>query len=229
MKLLNEEMFIPPLENFNTIRINSSFGKKRSTGTHKGVDFNVTSGTNVFAPAKGFISYSGNDGGYCGGRVDITHSNGYKTRYCHLKTFNVSKGSSVLAGSLIGTSGGGNNDPNKGRSTGAHLHFALLKDNTPIDPMPFIDKDSRAKYIKDSPSNTSSTNNAVKSSDFAKDATRKTSDFDITTDSPKSNFDITTDSPKSNFDITTDNPKSNFDIKNEQLVNQINRIKILLK
>ena len=99
MKLLNEEMFIPPLENFNTIRVNSPFGKKRSTGTHKGVDFNVASGTNVYAPAKGFISYSGNDGGYCGGRVDITHSNGYLTRYCHLKTINVNKGSSVFAGS----------------------------------------------------------------------------------------------------------------------------------
>ena len=48
-------------------------------------------------------------------------------------------GETVTAGEKIGESGGGPNDPNKGRSTGPHLHFEILDGaKQPINPEPIL-------------------------------------------------------------------------------------------
>ena len=49
---------------------------------HQGLDFAGTAGTRVLAVADGIVSHAGVDGGY-GRLVEITHGNGYVTRYAH--------------------------------------------------------------------------------------------------------------------------------------------------
>jgi hypothetical protein len=72
----------------------------------------------------------------------IKHSNGYSTSYCHIQRIDVKTGQLVKKGDVIGITGGGAGDPGRGRSDGPHLHFVLKKNDVPIDPMKFLDKDA---------------------------------------------------------------------------------------
>jgi hypothetical protein len=58
-----------------------------------------------------------------------------------MQKINVQVGQKVKQGDVIGISGGGENDPGKGRSDGKHLHLTIRKNGTPLDPMKFIDKE----------------------------------------------------------------------------------------
>ena len=233
MKFLNEAVkFIPPLKNFGSIRINSSFGAKRKTGIHKGTDFAVSSGTKLYAIADGVIEFAKDDLGYCGGRIDVKHNDAsLLSRYCHVRQFVVADGQNVKKGQLLGYSGGGENDPYKGRSTGAHLHFAVLKNNYPIDPMSVINKSSNTEYFDSGSSTSMGTKSA--SGDFGLNPIDSTSSsFAINPiDSKSSNFSISPiDSTSGNFAINPiDSTSGNFKLKNENLNKEINRIKILLK
>lgn len=91
-------------------------------------------------PSLGSPIYAANDGnvieasggGYNGGRgsyIIINHNNGYKTEYLHLSQLSVNVGQSVQKGQIIGRMG------NTGRSTGPHLHFAVIYNGTPINPL----------------------------------------------------------------------------------------------
>ena len=233
MKFLNEATeFIPPLKNFNSIRINSNFGAKRGARTHKGVDFNVSSGTKLYAIADGTIEFAKDDLGHCGGRIDVRHTNtSYLSRYCHVRQFVVNNGQKVQKGDLLGFSGGAKNDPYKGRSSGAHLHFAVLKNNNAIDPMSVINKSNNTEYADKG----NSTSKGIKSTstNFGTNPIDSTAgNFSINPiDSKSADFSINPiDSTAGNFSINPIDSKSgNFNLKNENLNKEINRIKILLK
>lgn len=84
------------------------------------VDFNRTndSGDPVVAAAAGSVTRVANTGSTSYGRwIEISHGNGYTTRYAHLSTQSVSVGQSVRQGQKIGTVG------STGGSTGPHLHY----------------------------------------------------------------------------------------------------------
>jgi hypothetical protein len=84
------------------------------------VDFNRNNdiGDTVVAAAAGRVSRVGNLGNTSYGRwIEISHGNGYTTRYAHLSTQVVSVGQNVSQGQKIGTVG------STGGSTGPHLHF----------------------------------------------------------------------------------------------------------
>ena len=80
---------------------------------HYGVDFAQGRGASIIAAASGTVTkvYKGcrvgnsSCGGGFGNYVEITHPNGYKTRYAHLISTNVSKGQKVVQGQLIGGMG----------------------------------------------------------------------------------------------------------------------------
>jgi len=125
------------------VKIDSGFGLRniksepKASKNHRAVDLNSPSGSPVFAPLDGIVTRAENvpppDG--CGGHVRIKHSNKMDTKYCHLKQWTVKKGDKVKKGDVIGYSGGGESDPNRGVSTGPHLHYAIVVNGEHVDPV----------------------------------------------------------------------------------------------
>jgi len=98
---------------------------------HKGLDISNRVGTPIRAPARGAVTFSGPDGAY-GISITIDHGNGMVTRYAHMQKTLVKVGEFVQRGDVIGALG------NTGRSTGPHLHYEVILNGTPVDPMRYI-------------------------------------------------------------------------------------------
>jgi murein DD-endopeptidase MepM/ murein hydrolase activator NlpD len=98
---------------------------------HKGIDFAGKEGEDVIATGAGVVTWSGSRYGY-GNLVEIDHGNGLRTRYGHNAELIVAIGDVVTKGQNIAFLG------NTGRSTGAHVHYEVLKNGQQIDPLPFI-------------------------------------------------------------------------------------------
>ncbi|MBK9030602.1 MAG: peptidoglycan DD-metalloendopeptidase family protein [Myxococcales bacterium] len=84
------------------------------------VDFNRANddGDPVAAAAAGTVTRVANAGSVSYGRwIEISHGNGYTTRYAHLSAQRVSVGQTVRQGQVIGNVG------TTGGSTGPHLHY----------------------------------------------------------------------------------------------------------
>ncbi|NLU80274.1 M23 family metallopeptidase [Micromonospora sp. HNM0581] len=121
---------------------------------HNGVDISAIKGTSIRVAATGRVlvsrcdpDWSGRiscdeDGwpgkGGCGWFIDVLHSQGVITRYCHLKDRpDAAVGDTVHAGDEIGKVG------SSGNSSGPHLHFEVHVDGDrssqgAIDPVPFM-------------------------------------------------------------------------------------------
>ncbi len=121
----------------STFRQSSNYGWDENR-YHYAVDLAVSEGTPVKAVANGEVISSrvywkvNNPSESCGGYViQIKHNyNGsyYVSLYMHLLSANVSVGSKVTGGQIIGYSGGGAQEIAKWNDTctkGAHLHFAM--------------------------------------------------------------------------------------------------------
>ena len=113
-------------------RISSVFGMRRHPilGTirrHAGTDYAAASGTPVRALGNGRVIFAGWRGGY-GKTVEIRHTNGFVTRYGHLRAYNVRSGQSVSIAQTIGQVG------STGLSTAPHLHFEVLVNGVHRDP-----------------------------------------------------------------------------------------------
>ncbi len=113
-------------------RISSVFGLRRHPilGTvrrHQGMDYAAASGTPVRALGNGRVIFAGWKGGY-GKTIEIRHTNGYITRYGHLRAMHVRSGQSVSISQTIGQVG------TTGLSTAPHLHFEVLVNGVHRDP-----------------------------------------------------------------------------------------------
>lgn len=111
---------------------NSGFGNRadpftRASAFHSGLDFPAPTGTPVVASAGGRVVYAGYRPEY-GYTVEIDHGNGLVTRYAHCSRLHVRPGQIVTPGQRIAAVG------STGRSTGAHLHFEVLKDGRYDNP-----------------------------------------------------------------------------------------------
>ncbi len=121
----------------NQGRLASGFGFRRDpiedslVKFHKGLDIAAPTGTPIFAAAAGTISLAETQGGY-GNCIEIQHSDEYLTRYGHLSKIDVKTGQKVKRGQYIGEVG------SIGRSTGAHCHYEVHKNGTPINPISFV-------------------------------------------------------------------------------------------
>lgn len=116
--------------------ISSSFGSRTDPFTgrrafHKGVDFAGREGADVVAVASGVVIYSGERYGY-GQLVEINHGNGYVTRYAHNVDNLVAVGDTVRRGQIVARMG------DSGRATGPNLHFEVLLNDKPVDPLTYI-------------------------------------------------------------------------------------------
>lgn len=112
--------------------ITSDFGPRRAptagaSTIHNALDFSAATGTPVYSPADGTVERY--VGGGCGLGLRIRHANGFETMYCHLSQRTVAPGDKVGSGCLIGRVG------NTGISTGPHLHYAILLNGEPVDPL----------------------------------------------------------------------------------------------
>lgn len=116
--------------------ISSGFGHRGSPGgrgstNHQGIDYATPIGTSIYASSGGTVSAAGWSGGY-GYMVLITHPDGSKTRYAHLSKCLVSVGQTVSQGEKIALSG------NTGISTGPHLHFEIIINGNPVNPLNYL-------------------------------------------------------------------------------------------
>lgn len=98
---------------------------------HKGVDLDADYGENVRAGAAGTVIAAAYDGGY-GNKIEIDHGNGYHTWYCHLSKIDVHSGQYVKKAEHIALVG------STGASTGPHLHYQIMLDGVPVDPVPYL-------------------------------------------------------------------------------------------
>ena len=128
-------------KSFEGLGKNSKWGHRWGR-KHKGVDLSANAGTRVVSILDGKVIKVGNFNDGYGGQVLIQHDTPegtYYSRYAHLRKWYVRQNQPVSAGEKIGESGGEQNDPNAGRSTGPHLHFEILdKGMNDIDPAPFL-------------------------------------------------------------------------------------------
>ncbi|WP_100656582.1 M23 family metallopeptidase [Alteromonas flava] len=98
---------------------------------HKGLDFAGNHGDPVIATAAGLVTWAGERYGY-GNLVEIDHGNGLVSRYGHNEEIKVIIGDVVTKGQQIAVMG------STGRSTGAHVHYEVLREGQQIDPLPFV-------------------------------------------------------------------------------------------
>jgi murein DD-endopeptidase MepM/ murein hydrolase activator NlpD len=116
--------------------VSSQFGNRTDPFTgrrafHKGVDFAGREGAEVVAVAQGVVIWSGERYGY-GQLVEINHGNGYVTRYAHNVDNLVAVGDTVRRGQVIARMG------DTGRATGPNLHFEVLLNDRPVDPLTYV-------------------------------------------------------------------------------------------
>lgn len=130
---------INPINPTNNPGISSSFSLKRlhpiegKIKSHNGIDIVAKKNTPVYAAAAGVVSKSKFFNGNAGHSVEINHKYGFKTRYFHLSIFIVKTKELVKKGQIIGFLG------TSGASTGAHLHYEILKNEIPLNPIHFLD------------------------------------------------------------------------------------------
>jgi murein DD-endopeptidase MepM/ murein hydrolase activator NlpD len=101
------------------------------TSWHHGVDYSARLGTPIYATADGVVSFAGKFYEF-GWTVEITHGNGFVTRYAHCSKLLVRKGKRVKRGDVIARVG------SSGRSTATHLHYEVLKDGKKKNPLAYV-------------------------------------------------------------------------------------------
>jgi len=113
--------------------LSSAYGKRTDPFTgapdfHPGLDISANRGTPVRAPADGTVETAGVNGNY-GKSVLLSHGYGLSTRFGHLSSYVVRAGQTVKRGDLLGYVG------STGRATSAHLHYEVLLNGSPINPL----------------------------------------------------------------------------------------------
>ena len=116
---------------------NSGFGKRHDPinnrwSMHYGLDFGGAMKSPVYVTAPGTVVHVGWDSRF-GNLVEIDHGAGIMTRYAHLNSILVKEGQKLGFHDTIGLLG------NTGRTTGAHLHYEILFQGRPMDPMQFLE------------------------------------------------------------------------------------------
>lgn len=121
--------------------ISSRYGKRNDPftgkpGMHNGIDFAGKEGSNIIAVASGVVTWVGSKSGY-GEVVEVSHGDGYVTRYSHNRENLVAPGNVVRKGQAIALMG------STGRSTGAHVHYEVFKHGRSVDPSSYVQRTRR--------------------------------------------------------------------------------------
>ncbi len=121
--------------------ISSNYGRRNDPfngkpAFHHGIDFSGKPGSEILAVASGVVTWTGDKAGY-GNLVEVSHEDGYVTRYGHNQDLLVKPGDLVRKGDTIATMG------STGRSTGTHLHFEVYKHGRSVDPSSYVRRTQR--------------------------------------------------------------------------------------
>ncbi|MGD8874265.1 MAG: M23 family metallopeptidase [Gammaproteobacteria bacterium] len=116
--------------------LSSNYGKRNDPFTgkqefHKGLDFAGKKGSEVIVVGDGVVTWAGKRSGY-GNMIEVSHGNGYVTRYGHNQKHLVKVGDTVRKGQQIAQMG------STGRSTGPHVHFEVMRDGKTVNPAKYI-------------------------------------------------------------------------------------------
>jgi murein DD-endopeptidase MepM/ murein hydrolase activator NlpD len=102
---------------------------------HTGIDYAAPIDSPVVTVMDGMVTFCGwNPKGY--GNLVIVENGRLQSWYGHLSSMQVTTGSVVKSGDLIGKTG------KSGYGTGPHLHFEVRLDGEPVDPLRFTDQGS---------------------------------------------------------------------------------------
>ena len=96
-----------------------------------GYRFSALAGSDVVATAAGVVTTVERKAGY-GIFVEVSHGDGYTTRYGHNKTVVVKKGDLVKKGQVIAKVG------STGRSTGPHVHYEVTRNGKRVNPWRYL-------------------------------------------------------------------------------------------
>lgn len=110
--------------------VSSTFGPRWGRN-HAGIDLAANQGEPILAAREGEVLLAGTVEGY-GETVVLQHKDGTRTLYAHASRLLVKTGQSVPQGQVIALVG------STGRSTGPHLHFEIIVDDRPRDPLEFL-------------------------------------------------------------------------------------------
>lgn len=110
--------------------VTRSFGAGRPGG-HPGVDIAVPTGSYVRASRAGVVESAGRDSVY-GLYVRVRHDPSTTSLYGHASWLFVERGDSVERNDVLALSG------STGRSTAPHLHFAIVREGSAVDPLPVL-------------------------------------------------------------------------------------------
>jgi murein DD-endopeptidase MepM/ murein hydrolase activator NlpD len=99
---------------------------------HPGIDIAIPTGSYVRAAGGGRVVRLGEDPVY-GLFLVLDHGEGYQSVYAHTSVVLVERGQAVRRNEVIALTG------STGRSTAAHLHFEILLDGIPLDPLSLVE------------------------------------------------------------------------------------------
>ncbi len=118
------------------IHVSSHFGLRKhplmqKELLHKGIDLKANIGDAVYSPLDGIVEKVGYDqkrGNY----IELSHAEGYTTRYYHLSKVSLGKNQAITKGKKIGEVG------SSGMALSPHLHFEISKKETLKDPRDYL-------------------------------------------------------------------------------------------
>lgn len=127
---------IQPIENEDLTRTASGYGYRmhpiyKIRKMHEGMDYTAPVGTPVYATGGGVIGTATRSRRGSGNMIMIDHGYGFKSIYSHMEDISVRQGKTVRRGDIIGTVG------NTGLSSGPHLHYEVLFNDKPVNPVNF--------------------------------------------------------------------------------------------
>lgn len=121
------------------VRINRGY-RPADDINHQGVDLGGKKGAPILAAHEGVVIYAGRDFKGYGNMVLIEFNKEWATLYGHLNEIVVDEGRIVKPGDPIGSMG------RTGRASGVHLHFELIKEKAPVDPLPLLTRGSHIAH-----------------------------------------------------------------------------------
>jgi murein DD-endopeptidase MepM/ murein hydrolase activator NlpD len=100
----------------------------RGMAFHSGIDFNAHPGTPILAAGDGVVVKVDHNDSY-GNFIEVEHPGHIISKYAHASKVLVTPGQTITRGQILAEVG------STGRSTGPHLHFEVLRNQSFVDPM----------------------------------------------------------------------------------------------